>query len=546
MASAGDKGCASLRQGAGQDFRPLPTDLGGDAFEIGVRGSRQLRRGRLGPRGPQVWEGLDRPPARFLVMPEIQVRPPAVGLRGHATTDLHGSGIALTLLKVNPAVARNGIRMAPPLGFHWKRSWRSWPFGWPLDVLLVSLTADVGEISALLASAGHRILETIVQRRDHPDSRTFVGRGKLEEIQARVDAGGIAAVVFNGELRPTMHYQLERDLGVECYDRLRVLLELFAQRASSREGKLQVELALLQYEVPLLREWIHEGDVGERPGFMAGGGARLAAYYETGERENQKNRGGLQGVPPGRALRRAVRKERGYHLVALAGYANAGKSSLLNVLADERVLGDDRMFSTLATTTRRLTGTRKRIVLPDTIGFVDGVPFWMVEAFNATLEEILQADLVLLLVDVSDSEDEIRRKVRLAARTLFPKVSADSVRPVLTKADLLPESQIAAKAQVLGESEFHRTPIAISTQTGRGLDELRDIIARAFAYPIEVHLVLVQDAEAGGKLHWLYEHTEVVSAVHRPDRIEVVVRCRPPDRETVERLGRGLLAPPLE
>ncbi len=436
--------------------------------------------------------------------------------------------------------------MAPPLRFHWKRSWRAGPFGWALDVLLVSLTADVGEISALLASAGHRIVETIVQRRDRPDSRTFVGRGKLEEVQARVDAGGIDAVVFNGELRPTMHYQLERDLGVECYDRLRVLLELFAQRASSREGKLQVELALLQYEVPLLREWIHEADVGERPGFMAGGELRVEAYYETVKRRIKKIRDELESIRRERAVRRSVRKERGYHLVALAGYANAGKSSLLNVLADERVLVDDRMFSTLATTTRTLTGTRKRVLLTDTIGFVDGVPFWMVEAFNATLEEILQADLVLLLVDVSDSEDEIRRKVRLAARTLFPKVSADSVRPVLTKADLLPESQITAKAQVLGESEFHRTPIAISTRTERGLNELRDIIGRAFAYPIEVHLVLVQDAEAGGKLHWLYEHTEVVSAVHTPDRIEVVVRCRPRDRDTVERLGRVLLARTLE
>ncbi len=436
--------------------------------------------------------------------------------------------------------------MAPPLDFHWKRSWRPVPFGGTLDVLLVSLTTDVGEISALLASAGHRIVETIVQRRDRPDSRTFVGRGKLGEIQGRVDAGGIDAVVFNGELRPTMHYQLERDLGVECYDRLRVLLELFAQRASSREGKLQVELALLQYEVPLLREWIHEADVGERPGFMAGGELRVDAYYETVKRRIKKIRDELEAIRRERAVRRSVRKERGYHLVALAGYANAGKSSLLNVLADERVLVDDRMFSTLATTTRSLTGTRKRILLTDTIGFVDGVPFWMVEAFNATLEEILQADLVLLLVDVFDSEDEIRRKVRLAARTLFPKVSTDSIRPVLTKADLLPEDQIAAKAQVLGESEFHRTPIAISTQTGRGLDELRDLITRAFAYPIELHLVLVQDAEAGSKLHWLYEHTEVVSAVHRPDRIEVVVRCRPRDRESVERLGRVLLARTIE
>ncbi len=546
MASAGDKGFASRWQGPRENLGPFPPNLDGDALEIGVERLGELLAGRLGPRGPEVPERLDPATAPLLVMPEIQVWPSSDRFRRHATTDLHGSDIRLTLLKVNAPAPERMSGMAPPLDFHWKRSWRAGPFGGALDILLVSLTADVGEISALLASAGHRIVETIVQRRDRPDSRTFVGRGKLDEIQRRVDAGGFDAVVFNGELRPTMHYQLERDLGVECYDRLRVLLELFAQRASSREGKLQVELALLQYEVPLLREWIHEADVGERPGFMAGGELRVDAYYETVKRRIKKIRDELEAIRRERAVRRSVRKERGYHLVALAGYANAGKSSLLNVLADERVLVDDRMFSTLATTTRSLTGTRKRILLTDTIGFVDGVPFWIVEAFNATFEEILQADLVLLLVDVFDSEDEIRRKVRLAARTLFPKVSADLVRPVLTKVDLLTENQIAAKAQVLGESEFHRTPIAISTQTGRGLDELRDIIARAFAYPIEVHLILDQDAEAGGNLHWLYEHTEVVSAVHRPNRIEVVVRCRPRDRESVERLGRILLTRTIE
>src|SRR3989442_4353686 len=154
MASAGDKGFASLRQGAGQDFRPLPTDLCGDAFEICVQGFRQLRRGRLGPRGPEVSEGLDPTTAPFLVMPEIQVRPPADRLRGHATTDLHGSRIALTLLKVNSSVARNGIRMAPPLGFHWKRSWRSPPLGFLFELPLVSLPPDVVQTSGPLPSPG--------------------------------------------------------------------------------------------------------------------------------------------------------------------------------------------------------------------------------------------------------------------------------------------------------------------------------------------------------------------------------------------------------
>jgi GTP-binding protein HflX len=407
-----------------------------------------------------------------------------------------------------------------------------------MDVLLVTLADDVEEITALLTSAGHRVLETIVQRRERPEARTFVGRGKLEEIRARVSRGDVQVVVFNGEFRPTMHHLLERELGVECYDRLRVLLELFAQRASSREGKLQVELALLHYEVPLLREWIHEADVSERPGFMAGGEQRVDAYYETVKRRIKKIRDELDTIRREREVRRATRKDRGFHLVALAGYANAGKSSLLNVLTDEHVLVEDRMFSTLSTTTRGLPGTRKRILLTDTIGFVEGVPFWMVEAFSATFEEILRADLVLLLVDASDPVDEVRRKVRLAAHTLFPKVARESVLPVLTKVDRLPTGALESKAAALGESEFHRAPLAVSAIAGRGLDALRDAILESFAYPIEIRLSLPQGPEAGARLHWLYEHTEVLSVAHLPDRIEVGLRCRPRDRAAVETLGR--------
>jgi GTP-binding protein HflX len=325
-----------------------------------------------------------------------------------------------------------------------------------------------------------------------------------------------------------------------------VLLELFAQRAWTRDGKLQVELALLQYEVPLLREWIHEADIGERPGFMAGGEQRVDAYYETVKRRIKKIRDELERIRREREVRRTLRKDRGYHLVALAGYANAGKTSLLNALTDEHLLVDDRMFSTLATTTRSLTGTRKRILLTDTIGFVDGVPFWMVEAFHATLEEILQADLVLLLVDGTDSESEMRRKVRLAARTLFPKVPADSILPILTKIDRVAEDRIEDQRKVLAESEFHRSPLAISVQDGRGLAALREAIQATFAYPIETHLVLAVDAETPGKMHWLYEHTDVVTAVHHADRIELVLRCRPRDRAVVERMGRVALSRQLD
>jgi GTP-binding protein HflX len=335
-----------------------------------------------------------------------------------------------------------------------------------------------------------------------------------------------------------MHYHLEQELGVECYDRLRVLLELFAQRAATREAKLQVELALLQYEIPLLREWIHVADIGERPGFMAGGELRVDAYYETVKRRLKKIKDELETIRRERDVRRQLRKERGYHLVALAGYANAGKSSLLNVLTKEHVVVDSRMFSTLSTTTRTLAGDRRRILLTDTVGFVDGVPFWMIEAFNATLEEIFQADLVLLLVDASDSVEEIRRKVRLAARTLLPRVAVEAILPVLTKVDLLPEDALAGKLQVLTDSEFHRPPLLLSTRTAEGLDDLRTTIREAFTYPVEIHLVLPLDPESEAKLHWLHEYADVVSVVHGPDRIEAVVRCRLQDASAVEGLGQ--------
>jgi len=407
-----------------------------------------------------------------------------------------------------------------------------------LKVLLVTLTRDVSEISALTRSAGHEIVDTVVQVRDAPDRRTFLGKGKLEELAESLEGReDVDVVLFNGELHPSQHYALEKALKRECYDRLRLILEIFAERAHGREAKLQVELALLHYEVPILREWIHTGAEGERPGFMAGGEYRVDVYLETVKRRQRRIEEDLELVRKERGRRRAVRKERGFRLVSLAGYANAGKSSMLNALTGERVLVEERMFSTLSTTTRAVPG-RGRVLLTDTVGFVDQVPFWIVEAFNSTFEEIYDSDLVLLCVDASDPEAEILRKVRLAARTLLPRVPSDAILPVLTKTDLIPAERLAEVVRLLERTEIHARPIATSTTTGRGLDDLRDAIASRFAFSLEVVVRLPATPEGAAALSWLYGTGEVLRADYGPRYTEVRARLRPEDADRLEGMGR--------
>src|SRR5438093_212057 len=293
-----------------------------------------------------------------------------------------------------------------------------------LKVVLVSLTRDVSEITALVHSAGHELVDTIVQARDAPDRRYFVGKGKLEEIAETLEGRDVDVVLFNG----------------------------------------------------------------------------------------------------------------GFHLVSLAGYANAGKSSMLNALTGERVLVEERLFSTLSTTTRAVSG-RRRILLTDTVGFVDQVPFWMVDAFNSTFEEIYDSDLILLLIDASDSETEILRKVRLAARTLLPRVTRDAILPVLTKADRVPDRQVARVRALLEGTEFHSGALVTSTQTRQGLPELVDAIAARFAFTVEVVVQLPVTPEGASALSRLYETGEVLHVDYGPRYTEVRVHCRAEDAERRQGVG---------
>ncbi len=401
----------------------------------------------------------------------------------------------------------------------------------------MSLGQDLREIRELVRAAGYNIAGEVLQRRPEAHPRFFVGPGKLKDLRTQVAAAGVQAVVFHGELKPSQHYTLERELGVECFDRVRVILEIFTQRAHSREAQLQVELARLKYQIPFLREWIHRAEVGERPGFMAGGEYRVDAYYDTVKRRIKKISDELELIRRERGERRTTRRRRGFHLVAIAGYTNAGKSSLLNALSGERVTVEDRMFTTLSTTTRRLTPEEGRILISDTVGFVDEVPVWLIEAFQASLEEVYDADLVLLVVDGSDHLDEVERKLEVAARIILPRTERRRVLGVVNKVDRMTPDSRALAASTFQESAFRCAPLFVSAATGEGLPALVEGVRSWFFPPVDLRVAIPPGPEAMRHLHWLHENTEV-AAVDYGDETRVTLRC---DRGLVDIIrGRGL------
>ncbi|TLZ52829.1 MAG: GTPase HflX [Methanobacteriota archaeon] len=401
-----------------------------------------------------------------------------------------------------------------------------------MDALLVGLDDRNEEMRALMESAGLRLIDVFVQRRQAPDPKYFVGKGKLEDLKATVERQAIEIVVFAGTLRPNQHHELEKALKVQCYDRLRVILEIFTRRAQSREARLQVELAMLQYEIPILKEWIHSAAAGERPGFMAGGEYRVDAYYETVKRKMKKVRDELE----------RVRKERALH-VSVAGYANAGKSSLFNVLAGEQVLVEDRLFTTLSTTTRILEPPARRVLLTDTVGFVSNVPLWLVEAFHSTLEEVYASDLVLLLVDASDRLEEFRAKVELAADTLIPGMDVGKILPVLTKTDLTPPSEVRSRIDILKDSSFTRTPIAVSVLKKEGIAELHSILEGEFRLPVEFTIRISQTAENAAFMNWIYSETDILSTAYPENTVELRLRCRERDVSRIQAAAKVVSGP---
>ena len=346
----------------------------------------------------------------------------------------------------------------------------------------------------------------------------------------------VDALIINGDLKPTHHYILENGLKVECVDRIRLTLEIFMSRANNKESRLQVERARLKYEIPLLREWIHSAKMGEHPGFLGGGEYAVDVYYDFIKKRIRKIDEELQRDGEANNQKRLQRKRRGFNLISLAGYTNAGKSSLMSVLTGEKVFVEDRMFSTLSTTTKRLDGTSLPILLTDTIGFLHNLPPFVIEAFKNTVTEIFNADLILLIVDSSDDCMEVERKLSTSEKILFPDVEAERIFLVLNKTDRL--DPMGRKELLENMRKRWQTPhiYLVSALTGEGVDVLIDSIMARFSRRVQFELILPQTGGTESLLTWLRKKTSI-SRLEYANDVRVVGAC---DEVDVKRIQKAV------
>ena len=382
----------------------------------------------------------------------------------------------------------------------------------------------LAELKELLRTAGVATAGVATQQRPKPDPDRYFGKGRLEELKAEIAAADANVVACDDELLPRQERNLEAALGVPVVDRTAVILDIFADHANSAEGKLQVELAQLEYNMARMRGlWTHLERLGGGIGTRGPGESQIETDRRLARDRISALRRRLRQTEKNRGVMRAERERSAVPRVALAGYTNAGKSTLLNALTGAEVGVADRLFETLDPTTRNFELSGRDYLLTDTVGFIEKLPHQLVEAFKATLEETTLADLLVHVVDASESDE--RRLVDMhAVDEVLEEIGAGE-KPrllVLNKSDLLSEEE----RRDVGLS--HPDAVMVSALTGDGLEELRERIERAFAETLtEVELLIPYSQ--GGRLHELHEVAGELERSDGPDG--VLVHARVPAAE---------------
>ena len=398
-------------------------------------------------------------------------------------------------------------------------------------VLKKEENADEGtmeELAALVETAGGETVGTILQNRVSPDPRTFIGEGKVEEVREFCRNSGATMVIFDNDLSPSQQRVLTDLLGIQVLDRCGLILDIFAQRAKTKEGRLQVELAQYKYLLPRLTGmWTHlerQGGSGQGAiGSKGPGETQLETDRRLIHKKIDKLRSDLEAVRRVRSTPRQQSRKNEIPVVAIVGYTNAGKSTLLNRLTGAGIPANNRLFDTLDTTSRLLTvSDTLDVVISDTVGFIRKLPHQLVEAFKATLEELEYADLLLHVIDVSNPEWQIQSQV---VENLILELGAGDLPriDVFNKSDCVPAGEIMPHGEDI---------CAISARTGEGVDKLLEMIDKRLDKGTR-RVLLHLPYDKGGLLDMLYREAKVEN-VEYSETIDVMAVCGPKTLGQVE------------
>lgn len=409
------------------------------------------------------------------------------------------------------------------------------------NAIIVSLNDNISEINKLADSLDYNVVKEFIQHRKIPDVNFYIGSGKVDDVREYIDSSlvDINLIIVDGELKPSQWFTLEKKLQVDVYDRIRLILAIFEERAERKEAKLQVKLAQLQYERPYVRELIHRARAGEHPGLMAGGEYQVDDYYEMIKKQMKKIRGDLKKIRSDRELHRQTRYKSGFYLVSLAGYTNAGKSSLLNILSGEKIKVEGKLFSTLSTTTRRIqnrvNGKKAPILLTDTVGFIENLPSWIIDAFHSTLEEIEVADVVVLVTDGSEEKEIVERKLQVSLNELTDLGVTTSVVIALNKIDLIEKEKVDTLLYYLNRQDLlnDRLCVPVSVKEKKGIDLLLENIYKSLPHVVEMTLKLPLNEKSQAFVSQLYKKTRV-SNINYNHSITINIECNAKIREKIQ------------